>query len=239
MSDSFALDNRSRWRAVVFDMDDTLYPERQFVLSGFRAVANWLEPRAGLPADQCFAELQLLYASGVRGDTFDRWLTGHGLPATWAPDMVEVYREHDPLLDPFPGVTELLARLRVTCRLGLLSDGYLAVQRRKLAALGLADQFDAVVFSDAWGRAAWKPSTRPFLEALALLDTPAATAVYVADNPAKDFLGARQIGMGTIWLRRPAGEYAHLEPPSPAHAPDLIVASLDELESILAQPENN
>ena len=239
MSDSFALDNRSRWRAVVFDMDDTLYPERQFVLSGFRAVANWLEPRAGLPADRCLAELQSFYEAGVRGDTFDRWLTGHGFPTTWAPGMVEVYRDHEPLLDPFPGVRELLARLRLSVKLGLLSDGYLAVQRRKLAALGLADQFDAVVFSDAWGRAAWKPSTRPFLEALRLLDTPATAAIYVADNPAKDFLGARQIGMGTIWLRRPGGEYALLEPPSPAHAPDLTVASLDELESILAQSEKN
>lgn len=234
MNALLASDDRSRWRAVIFDMDDTLYPERQFVLSGFRAVATWLQQRASLPADECFAELRASFETGIRGNTFDRWLTKHDLPATWASGMLAVYREHEPLIDPFPVIPGLLVRLRPTYRLGMLSDGYLAVQRRKLVALGLADRFDAIVFSDFWGRAAWKPSVRPFLETLVLLGTPAARAVYVADNPTKDFLGPRQLGMGAIWLRQPDGEYAHLEPPSLAHSPDLTIASLDELEPALA-----
>lgn len=233
MSDSPTSAERSRWRAVVFDLDDTLYPERAFVLSGFSAVAAWLAQQKF--ADNSYVELAALYESGVRGDTFDRWLDIHGLPGDLAPQMVQVYREHQPVIQPFPGVSELLARLRQRGRLGLVSDGYLVVQQRKLAALALAGSFDAVVFSDAWGRAAWKPSTRPFEEALAQLGTAARDAVYVADNASKDFLGARQLGMATIWLRRPCGEYAHLEPPSPAHAPDLTITSLDELEGVLAR----
>lgn len=224
-----------RWQALIFDLDDTLYPERAFVLSGLRAVAVWLAG-GDLPVqEQCFQELAALYESGVRGNTFDRWLAGRGRPAALAPQMVQVYREHRPDIQPFPGVPDLLARLRPRCRLGLVSDGYLAVQQRKLAALSLAGYFDAVVFSDAWGRAAWKPSTRPFEAALAQLDVAAAGAVYVADNASKDFLGARQLGMATIWLRRPGGEYAHLAPPTPAHAPDLTITSLDELEGVLAR----
>lgn len=221
-----------RWPAVIFDLDDTLYPERAFVLSGFSAVAAWLAQQDVL--DNSYAELAALYESGVRGDTFDRWLASRGLPPSLAPQMVQVYRAHQPVIQPFPGVPALLARLRSRCRLGLVSDGYLAVQQRKLAALGLAGYFDAVVFSDAWGRAAWKPSTRPFEEVLARLDVAAAGAAYVADNASKDFFGARQLGMAAIWLRRPGGEYAHLDPPTPAHAPDLTIASLDELEPILA-----
>lgn len=228
MSDSPTSANRSRWRAVVFDLDDTLYPERAFVLSGFSAVAAWLAQQE--VADNSTVELAALYESGVRGDTFNRWLASRGLPTDLAPQMVQVYREHQPAIQPFPGVPGLLARLRRRGRLGLVSDGYLAVQQRKLDALGLASYFDVVVFSDTWGRSAWKPSAKPFAEALAQLDVAAEQAVYVADNASKDFLGARQLGMGAIWLRRPGGEYAHLEPPTPAHAPDVTIASLDELE---------
>jgi FMN phosphatase YigB (HAD superfamily) len=96
-----------------------------------------------------------------------------------------------------------------------VSDGHLAVQERKLAALGLAGYFDAIVWSDEWGRGAWNPSPRPFEVVLARLGVDAARAIYVADNVTKDFLGARRWGMATIWVRRPGGEYASRDPPHP------------------------
>ena len=66
------------WQAIVFDLDDTLYPERAYVLSGFRAVAAWAAGELGLPVTQGFAELRRLFDDGVRGDTFNRWLESHG-----------------------------------------------------------------------------------------------------------------------------------------------------------------
>ena len=218
------------WQAVVFDLDDTLYPERDYVLSGFRAVASWAEARLGIPAGEGFARLRRLHEGGVRGDTFDRWLAASGVSdRRLVAELVEVYRGHDPVLAPSPGVPELLASLRRRSRLGLVSDGYLSVQQRKWAALNLARYFHAVVFSDRWGREAWKPSTRPFEAVLRELGADAGGAVYVADNPAKDFLGARGVGMGTVWLRQGGGEYAHLSPPSDRHAPDHTVPSVPAL----------
>jgi len=46
-----------------------------------------------------------------------------------------------------------------------------------------------------------------------LLSLQPSTIVHVADNPLKDFLGARQVGMFTVHLRRPDSEYGHLAPP--------------------------
>jgi putative hydrolase of the HAD superfamily len=129
----------------------------------------------------------------------------------------------------------LLASLKNTYRLGLLSDGYLEVQQRKLHALNLAHYFDAAVFSDKWGREAWKPSVKPFEEILSLLRTEASAAIYVGDNPTKDFLGARQIGMFTIWVKRPEGFYASLKPPTANHSPDLSLRSLEELHTFLTR----
>ncbi|MBM4429703.1 MAG: HAD family hydrolase [Chloroflexi bacterium] len=220
--------------AVVFDLDDTLYPERAYVLSGFRAVAAWVEKHLGIPANQGFAELCQLFNDGVRGNTFNCWLENHGLSSdSWVPQMVRIYQEHNPHITPYPEVPDLLQRLRSRYRLGLVSDGYAQVQKRKLAALGLTDYFNVLVFSDEWGREAWKPNPRPFEVVLEELGVTGSEAVYVADNPTKDFLGARQVGMWTVRIRYPEGLYSHLEPPSAEHAPNAEIETLSGLETAL------
>jgi len=224
-------------RAVVFDLDDTLYPERDYVLSGFRAVAGWSDPNLGIPAEQGFAQMKALLDQGVRGEIFNRWLERHGLlDNDRVARLVELYRQHEPKIRLFPEVTSLLSSLRTQYCLGLVTDGYREVQQRKLAALNLAGYFDAVVFADEWGRGAWKPSPVPFhavLERLGHLSP--SESVYVADNPAKDFLGARRVGMATVWVRRPTGFYTSLEPADLEHRPDICVGRLDELSPALGR----
>lgn len=224
-----------KWQAVVFDLDDTLYSEHDYVLSGFRAVSTWAETQFGISATQGFMELKALLDAGVRRNTFDRWLASHQIPMNGAvQEMVRIYRNHAPTVTPFPEVPALLSSLKKTYRLGLLSDGYLEVQQRKLYALHLTHYFDAIVFSDEWGREAWKPSVKPFAEILARLRTEASASIYVGDNPTKDFLGARQIGMFTIWIKRREGFYTSMQPPTANHVPDLALESLAELKAFLS-----
>lgn len=228
-----------RWQAVVFDLDDTLYPEREYVLSGFRAVAEWGATAFGIDAMTGYTQLQTLFDAGVRGDTFNRWLKNNdiiqqddepkAIKIVIEP-LLEVYRQHLPSIQPFPEAVALISELTEQYQLGLVSDGYLAVQQRKWAALNLAHYFHGVVFSDKWGRSAWKPSTEPFVEVLHLLNTAPEQAVYIGDNPLKDFLGARQVGMATIWLKHEYGEYVSEEPPTTAHAPDRILTSWESLQ---------
>ncbi len=223
----------SRWHAVAFDLDDTLYPEWSFVLGGFRAAAAWAQAHLGRPAEETSAELVSLFQDGVRGDTFDRWLASHGLGPDAVPELVRAYREHAPTLTPYPGITGLLESLQGSRRLGLLSDGDFAVQRRKLGALGISRYFDAIVFTDVWGRDGWKPAARPFRELLDGLGVDAAEAVYVADNPAKDFLGPRELGMSSIRVRFPDALHAGVPAPTEHHAADLCADSVGELAEIL------
>jgi putative hydrolase of the HAD superfamily len=224
-----------KYEAVVFDLDDTLYAERDYVLSGFRAVGRWVESHLAVPSDAAFGELRDLFDAGSRHDAFDRWLETRGLAAEGrVAELLAVYRAHDPALVPFPEVPGLLSSLSGTYRLGLLSDGYLAVQRRKLRALGLANHFESIVFSDEWGRDAWKPSPRPFHVLLSRLGLSGPQAVYVADNPSKDFLGARRAGMSTVRFVWPQGMYAHLAPPSSAHAADCEIRDLNDLPAVLS-----
>lgn len=223
-------------RAVVFDLDDTLYPERTYVLGGFRAAAVWADKYIGIPPDQGFTELSRLFDEGVRSNTFDCWLKNRRLgPGNWVEELVRVYREHEPQIVPYPGVLDLLRRLRQHFLLGLVTDGYLAVQQRKIASLGLTSCFDALVFSDELGHEAWKPSPQPFEVVLKKLRVTGHEAAYVADNPTKDFLGARQVGMWTIRICAPEGLYSHLEPPSPDYTPDTDIQDLNSLETVLVQ----
>jgi putative hydrolase of the HAD superfamily len=220
------------WRAVIFDLDDTLYPEHSFVLSGFRAAADWAETHLAIPAQEGYSALVSLFEAGVRGKTFELWLGERAAPDQ-VQTLVQVYRNHQPDIQPFPEVEPILKRLKGQYRLGLVSDGYLAVQRNKLAALKLEPYFDAVVFSDQWGRAAWKPSTKPFEAVIQDLQVKPSESIYIGDNPLKDFYGARQVGLATVCYQRLGGEYAKATPPSEAHAATWTIHSLDELDSIL------
>ncbi len=223
-------------KAVVFDMDDTLYPESAYVRSGFRAVANWAADTYQWPADDSYTMLTTLFDQGVRGDTFNHWLAayGHDTPDVVA-ECVRVYRDHQPTLTPYEDIPALLRDLKPLYKIGLVSDGFLMAQQAKFAALALVDWFDVLVFSDQWGRDAWKPSTRPFEEVLRLLGVTGPQAVYIGDNPTKDFFGARQVGMKTLWYRHEGGVYADKQPPTDAHHPDGILMSYQDLQHTLEQ----
>lgn len=217
--------------AVLFDLDDTLYPEAEFVHSGFRAVAAWGREALGLPAESSFERLWGLFQSGVRRNTFDLWLDGHAAIA----QAVAVYRSHLPTIHPFPEVPGLLGELSLSHRLGVVTDGEAGMQHRKLAALGLEASFAVVICTHDLGPEHSKPSPRPFLLALERLG--ASAGCYIGDNPMKDFLGARQAGLRTIQVHRPGGIYSGATPPSPEHRPDHVLDSLVGLAPLLASSE--
>lgn len=226
----------TRLHAVIFDLDDTLYPERSYVLSGFHAVAKWAEHALSVPKEKTARDLEAMYRQGARGHTFEIWLDQQGVDGQrdeLVQRMVAVYREHQPELTPFDGIPALLGDIRRRCKLGLISDGYLAVQQRKWESLHFNEAFHAVVFSDIFGRRYWKPSHVPFEAALRTLDVAPEEALYVGDNPAKDFLGARQLGMKTIRFRSLGGEHALAEPESNFHAPDATVENVHGLRVCL------
>jgi len=221
-------------QAVVFDLDDTLYAERDYVFSGFRAVAVRTEKEFGLPAEQSFVELRRLFETGVRGATFDRFLDLYGLSTDQnVAAMVQTYRQHKPQISLDDATRALLERLGLRCRLGLVTDGALDVQRRKVAALDLTGLLDVIVYSDALGRDAWKPSPKPFHTVLGRLSVDATAALYVGDNPAKDFRGARRVGMSTVRVRRPDGLHRYREPNRAEDAPDVEIDKLDRLPGLL------
>jgi putative hydrolase of the HAD superfamily len=188
--------------------------------------------------EQGLSELLGLFNSGIRGDNFDRWLKFHNLNSKeLVTKVVQIYREHNPQIHPYPEVKELLQRLHLNYRLGLVSDGYVEVQKRKLISLNLISFFDIIVFTEELGREFWKPNPQPFNFILQRLNIRGPDAVYIADNPIKDFLGARKVGMWTVRVRRLDGLYSHMEPQSFEYASDIEIEALVGLEAVLTQWE--
>ena len=190
-------------KAVLFDLDDTLYPEISFVKSGFKAVAGYLGSRFGFDQEVVYEQLLNILNEQDRGRIFDRLLSELGI---YDEDrvrlLVYIYRSHKPEIKLFPEALPVLRALKQKgLLLGLITDGMASVQRNKIAALHL-DELDMVVCSDEIGRDCWKPSVVPFKLALEFLQVTPGEAVYVGDNIAKDFQGANAVSMGTIMLRR-------------------------------------
>jgi putative hydrolase of the HAD superfamily len=226
-------------RAVVFDLDDTLYPEREYIRSGFRAVGEWAEQRLGLSQAIVRAELQALFDADFRGDTFQWWLSERGLTESLLEEMVRIFRTHTPRIVLSPDAERVLDELKPGYRLGLVTEGRRENQQAKIRALGLKRWFSAVVILGEEERAEWKPSRKPFDRMLGMLSVAGEEAVYVGDNPRKDFRGAREAGMATIRIRRPEGLHAQDEPASPADAPDREINSLERLMDALGREEKD
>ena len=86
-------------------------------------------------------------------------------------------------------------------RLGLITNGSVRMQSRKLECLALRPLFDTILISEAEG--VHKPDRRIFDRALERLNTDPARAVFVGDDPDVDVAGARAAGMHAIWRRDP------------------------------------
>lgn len=192
--------------AVLLDLDDTCFDQREFLIGAFSAVAR----RAGqLGVDErgIRAALDDIAAEGSdRGGIIDQALRTLGVAVPARP-LVDAFRAYRPArLTPYPGVREGLDRMRRLVPVGLVTNGDPPGQRAKLAALGLDDAFDAVVVSDELGRRFRKPHPAPFSEALRLLHADPCRSFFIGDHPERDIAGAQHVGMRAIRVR--TGEHA-------------------------------
>ncbi len=223
-------------KGLIFDLEDCLYPERDFVFSGYRAMARQVMQDYHLDVEP---RLRQLFDAGRRGDLFSQVLSEHKIDVDeeYLRSLVAIYRNHWPNIKPYLD-TEVLAHLKdLGFRLGLLSDGWLDVQRRKLAAVGLEPLFASIVFSDELGGPSfWKPCPEPYTRTLENLDLEPSECVYIGGNPAKYFLAANRLGMRTVRIRRPGGEHEKKQPLTPECDAECMIESLVDLERTLELP---
>ena len=219
-------------RAILFDLDDTLYPEHEFVESGFHTVARHLVDLSGRGYDEMYQRLMTLLEERGRGCVFDLVLDELGLcDDVNVARSVYLYRTHTPIINPYPEAVSLLRDIRARAiAVGLITDGMGSVQRRKIEALDIQSLFDLIICTDEIGPDYWKPSPLPYELALQTFGISPAEAVYIGNDVSKDFAGANQIGMTTIQIGSDPGPESELEL---TYQPDFHVPSLGQLNQVL------
>lgn len=229
--------NPCRLQAVVFDLDDTLYLERDYVLSGFRIIAGITEANAEGRAEEVFEYLwDNFLAIPGRRDNFDLLLRRYpGMGDAWKiDDLVDRYRCHMPALILNVEVRALLVELRSEgMKLAIITDGIPDAQWRKVHALGLLPLVDEVVVTDELGIKNRKPCPASFRMLSQRLGVMPERCAYVGDNPAKDFVAPRALGWTTVRLRTPGQLHEMAEPTSPDFAAHCEVSSIEELRRTL------
>lgn len=213
---------------IVLDLDDTLYLEEGYVQSGLAAVGKWVDATHGTHG---FCETaRALRRQGVTTRLFDATLAALGV--TPDPDLIDHcvirYRAHVPDIALEPDALAFVQSSR-DWSMALITDGAAESQRRKIDVLGL-DRFaiDPIICTDDWGRCFWKPHRRAFEAVHASRKGIATGFLYVADNPAKDFITPARLGWSTVQVNRVGAIHPRV-PPTPHHAADAEIASLDEL----------
>lgn len=187
---------------VAFDLDDTLFEERQFLLSAYRHIA----------ADLChrgIADREKALRTMTQGG-FDALMAEIECEHGWSPSereervsvrwCVDSYRSHHPDISLDADADGTLGRLSADkdILLALVTDGRSITQRNKIEALGLTRYFttENIFISEETGYD--KHSPHSFHELMGRYGD--SLYVYIGDNPAKDFVWPNRLGWMTIGL---------------------------------------
>ncbi len=184
---------------IVTDLDDTLYPEIEFVYSGFREVSMYLSQTFGIDPNESFRVMLDELKSNGRGKVFDSVLERHHIntPSN-RKKCLSVYRSHKPDLKLYPEAERFLSRFSAH-RKYLVTDGNILVQRNKIRALGLQSHFVKTIPTYQYGIQYSKPSTFCFEKILSWEGQKSPSElVYIGDNPKKDFVSLNKMGAKTI-----------------------------------------
>ena len=182
-----------RRKVFVFDLDDTLYKEVDYLKSAFYEIATFLETNYGLSA--IYDRLLQYWLNGE--NAFENIINENHLPLQ-VEDLLKMYRAHRPQITLDENTRQVLDQLHRECVLGIITDGRSLTQRNKMEALGLNAYIEHqnLFISEETGYT--KPSSEPFCSFMKRY--PDSDYYYIGDNPTKDFVAPNQLGWTTVCL---------------------------------------
>ena len=198
-------------KGVIFDLDDTLYSEKEYVRSGYKAVSDYLggsyEKKLwnyfteGKPAiDELLKEIHRENEKDI---------------------VLKVYRKHMPDIHLYNGVSDMIDKLRTRgIKVGIITDGRPEGQRNKIEALKLI--VDDIIITDELGGTQFrKPCDIAFRIIQRRWGLSSHEIVYVGDNSVKDFQAPQQLGMKNLWFYNKEGLYSDAEMPAVPQIADI------------------
>jgi putative hydrolase of the HAD superfamily len=205
----------------IFDLDDTLFQEIDFLKSAYRKIADDF---LALTKKDVYEEMLRKYNDGE--DVFG-WLIASytdKVSELTLNHLLKIYREHVPQITLAKEVGQFLTTLKKNgVPLGLITDGRSITQRNKLKALGIEHYFDDVIISEEFGTSKPHPDNFLYFEK----KYPGKKFYYVGDNTSKDFIVPLQLGWTCICIRD-NGQNIHAQRPIHLLDPNIILTNFNE-----------
>jgi HAD superfamily hydrolase (TIGR01549 family) len=213
--------NLNQFDALVFDLDSTLTDTHQYPI----VACEWFLKRTGIDSEDVIASyvrhLVIRYRKAIQAiadgapyrSAFEIVYTSmkeslidinHNVDATVVKEAADHFKAlHIELSTVYDGVYELLKTLQSrNIKLGVLSNSFAGNARIILNKLALGSFFSSIV--DCGDVSAFKPMREPFDRVLQELRTDASRALYVGDEYYADMVGAKLLGITTVWINNRA-----------------------------------
>ena len=178
---------------IVFDLDDTLYKEIDFVKSAYIHINSYINSRYNLDLSK---NIKKCVEDGINFfDLINSEL--HQDQSFPIEKYLELYRFHYPEISLSDDTTFFLDKiLRHNIDFSIITDGRSISQKNKIKALGLYDLAKNIIISEETG------FEKPHLNNFKILDRiyPNKKLIYIADNTSKDFLAPNYLNWDTICL---------------------------------------
>ncbi|EGR0364508.1 HAD-IA family hydrolase [Vibrio cholerae] len=209
----------------VFDLDDTLYPEREYQVSGYRHIAERLKTLFKVDISQ------IIETADEQGkDVLDAICHTLSMSESAKESLLWMYRLHVPNIQLRPKIKEVLDIIQSNYSIAIITDGRSISQRNKLLALGL-ENIETFV-SEEWNEV--KPGKLRFQE-VEKRYSDAKQFIYVGDNVKKDFVTPNRMGWITIGIKD-AGYNIHsqnLRTVESSYLPKIWIDSVSNIQDFL------
>ncbi len=181
-------------QVVVFDLDDTLYNEIDFLKSAYNEIAQTISKEINVESDVILNDMLFFY--NKRLNSFDEILKKYK-SSYEVSDLIKVYRNHKPNLFLTKERKVLLDSLKTSkISMGIITDGRSNQQRNKLEALNVLGYFSEIIISEEFG------SEKPNMNNFKYFEDKFGDVqyYYIGDNVKKDFVSPNKLNWITICL---------------------------------------
>lgn len=219
-------------KVIVFDLDDTLYNEIEYVKSGFSEVSKYFAEKYDLNKENFFDVMMENLNKHGRGKVFDNALLHFNiLNKSNIKKSISIYRTHLPNITLPQESQSIIEHYKaLTTPMYIITDGNKIVQHNKVKALNIEKDFNKVFITHRYGIKFSKPSPYCFEKISKRENVPYEEIVYIGDNVHKDFIGIKPLGIRTICIKNGMFKDTVL---SQRHHAEIDISDLSEIQNIL------
>src|SRR3989339_2059907 len=223
--------NPPKIRAIIFDLDDTLYDcSGTLVLRGRRQAAGKIARLINCSEEEAYSlQLEMDEEFGVNTNIYEKIVTIYNLPSTYAQELLEEFVHVDISdITVFPDVMDKMTQLKVRgYRLVLVTSGDKEIQRKKIDVLGLNNRyFDDIVIT---GRNKSQPKKACFQEIMKRYDLQPEEVICVGDKIDDELTASKSLGMVTVIFEHGRHYKAYLKEQNKRIKPDYSIRQIKDL----------